>query len=167
MDCEHAVALISARLDHEIQPDDFALLERHLADCSDCRATAEAFVLQHGDMQRAFEPRRAAAATVAEQVNAQLASTRTVTPAAPARTPLLQHTWARVSLVAGGVAAALAFLLTWLHRPPQERQIVQVLDNTSLRDVQDAPASPSRLQQTWFQNGQFGERKCGMVHQAQ
>ena len=72
MDCEHAIALISAQIDNEIRPGDRELLDRHLTDCPECRATAEAFALQHGDMRRAFEPRRAAAAVVAQQVNAQL-----------------------------------------------------------------------------------------------
>ncbi len=118
MDCEHAVALISARLDHEIQPDDNALLEAHLADCGACRTTVEAFHLQHHDMQRAFEPRRAAAAVVAEQVNGQLpAAAARTSPAKPARSPWLQSTGARIVLVAGGVAASLAILFTWLHRP--------------------------------------------------
>jgi ferric-dicitrate binding protein FerR (iron transport regulator) len=118
MDCEHAVALISAQVDHEIRPDDHAVLERHLGDCPECRATAEAFALQHSDLQRAFEPRRAAAAAVAEQVNAQLAgAARGAAPAKPARPSWLRHTAVRVSFVAGGVAAAVALLLTWLHRP--------------------------------------------------
>ena len=107
MDCEHAVALISAQIDHEIRPDDQAVLERHLKDCPECQATAEAFALQHGEMQRAFEPRRAAAAAVAEQVNAQLpAAARAATSTKPARPSWLRHTSVRVALVAGGRRAA-------------------------------------------------------------
>ena len=114
MNCEHAVTLLSARVDHEIQPDDRALLEAHLADCPACRATAEAFALQHGDLQRAFESRRAAAVVVAEKVIAQLPAA--VSP----RTPWMQHTGVRIGLVAGSVAASLTVLLTWLHHPPQQ-----------------------------------------------
>jgi anti-sigma factor RsiW len=72
MNCEQAIHLISARIDHEILLDDRALLEMHLQDCEACRATADAFDLQHGELTDTFEPRRQAAALVAERVNAQL-----------------------------------------------------------------------------------------------
>ena len=37
MDCEQAVALISSRIDHEIQPAEAASLDAHLAECPACR----------------------------------------------------------------------------------------------------------------------------------
>src|SRR6516162_1071440 len=67
------MALISARIDHEIQPDDRALLDLHLKECEECRATAEAFEVQDRELTETFEPRRQAAVGVAQRVNARLA----------------------------------------------------------------------------------------------
>src|SRR5947199_243937 len=60
MRCEQAHALISARLDDEIEPADRARLERHLAGCPACRAAAEADALRDGELRRTFAPRRLA-----------------------------------------------------------------------------------------------------------
>ena len=68
MNCEHAIALISARIDGELSPADRAALESHLAECPACAATAEAFELQDADMRHAFDERRHQAGTVAERV---------------------------------------------------------------------------------------------------
>src|SRR5687768_6045783 len=74
-DCERALNLLSARLDDEAPEGaaDAAALDEHLARCADCRAAAEAMHHQHEDLVRAFAPRRAAAAAVAERVISQLA----------------------------------------------------------------------------------------------
>ena len=76
MDCEQAVALISARLDQEIQPSERSQLDLHLRECGACRATADAFALQHQELHGAFEPRRRAAAAVADRVNARIPAAR-------------------------------------------------------------------------------------------
>ena len=68
MNCERAIALISARIDGELSPADSAALESHLAECPACAATAEAFELQDADMRHAFDKRRHQAGTVAERV---------------------------------------------------------------------------------------------------
>src|SRR5262249_43046236 len=57
VDCEQAVNLISAQIDHEIRPDERALLEEHLGTCGACAATAEAFRLQDAELRQAFVPR--------------------------------------------------------------------------------------------------------------
>ena len=72
MNCERAIALISARIDGELSPADAAALEAHLADCPACAATAEAFELQDADMRHAFDDRRHQAGAVAERVAEQL-----------------------------------------------------------------------------------------------
>ncbi len=74
MDCERALNLISARLDHEIGPDDLSWLDTHLAECADCRATAASFALQHDELRSEFAPRRAAVAATAAQVAARVPS---------------------------------------------------------------------------------------------
>src|SRR5438445_10645359 len=73
MHCEQALTLISADLDHEAQPADRALLDKHLKDCGGCSATAEAFRLQDADLRRTFAPRREAVAAVAERVMERIA----------------------------------------------------------------------------------------------
>ena len=47
-------------------------LESHLATCSACRTFADAAVLQHADLHRAFAPQRADAQALADRVIAQL-----------------------------------------------------------------------------------------------
>src|SRR3954447_13401138 len=72
MNCERAVPLISMRLDGEIPAADRDRLDRHLAGCPDCRATAEAFAGQDRELRRAFGPRRRAAQAMPERVGALL-----------------------------------------------------------------------------------------------
>src|SRR5262245_20010580 len=72
MNCEHAIALVSARIDGELSPTDSAALENHLAECPACAATAGAFELQDADMRHAFDERRPQAGTVAERVAERL-----------------------------------------------------------------------------------------------
>lgn len=72
MQCEEAVNLISARLDREIDPGDAHRLDAHLAECADCRATAEAMGIQDAQLSRAFAPHRDAATKVADRVAAEL-----------------------------------------------------------------------------------------------
>jgi ferric-dicitrate binding protein FerR (iron transport regulator)/tetratricopeptide (TPR) repeat protein len=68
MICEHVLALISARIDGELSPDDEAALEAHLGTCPACAATAEAFELQDAELRHAFDERRHQAGAVAERV---------------------------------------------------------------------------------------------------
>ena len=74
MNCEQALALISSRIDREILPGENAWLSEHLRDCPSCRATAEAFALQHKDMTEVFKSRRQAVNATAERVNASVAA---------------------------------------------------------------------------------------------
>jgi ferric-dicitrate binding protein FerR (iron transport regulator) len=127
MDCVQAVALISARLDHEIQPDDRVLLDSHLRACAACQATVEAFALQHQELRRTFEPRRQAAATVAVKVNAELDAPR---PRAAKRTRT-RHWGVRAAMVLGAVAAcaAVVLLVQWLFQP--RWQVAPLPDTTA------------------------------------
>jgi ferric-dicitrate binding protein FerR (iron transport regulator) len=74
MDCEQALTSLSAQLDSEIRSEDHAVLESHLNGCAECRATAESFRWQDGELRQAFAARRAAAASVADRVIAQVMS---------------------------------------------------------------------------------------------
>lgn len=112
MQCEDAIQLISAKIDGELAAADRQRLEAHLADCGDCRATAEAMQLQDAQLVRAFHPRRSAAAAVAEQVVGRLAP----------RNAVRGVWWAPVL-----ASAAAGFLLAVLMFRPWQR----VLEPTS------------------------------------
>src|SRR5438105_4002484 len=102
MDCEQALALISARIDRELEPADRARLEQHLADCPACRATADAFALQDEELRHTFAPRRAAAVATAERVTSRLGDRPR-----SAGVPLLpRRPGRRLALVLGAAAAA-------------------------------------------------------------
>src|SRR5271163_3569869 len=116
MDCERALNLISARLDHEIGPDDLSWLDTHLAECADCRVTAASFALQHDELRSEFAPRRAAVTATAAQVAARVPSGPTLASPTLAPSPfwrLAQGIGAAVSL------ATLVLILVLLnrHRP--------------------------------------------------
>ena len=68
MDCEQAMTLISARLDHEIEGDDLALLSSHLRGCGSCRTLAEAWQVQDHELRKAFLGCQLAGAKVTESV---------------------------------------------------------------------------------------------------
>src|SRR5947209_5121025 len=117
MNCEQARVLISARLDREIQPDDLAPLDAHVAQCASCQAAAEALQAQDADLRRAFLPRRQAAAAVAERVIGQLQATPVSARKQSGR--LHGRGWRLAWVVTATAAAAcLALLLpSWLHKP--------------------------------------------------
>lgn len=80
MRCEESIALVSAEVDGELSSDEQLRLEAHLAECADCRATAEAMRLQDAQLVRAFAPRRKAAADIAGRVTIHLAQSRARRP---------------------------------------------------------------------------------------
>src|SRR5260370_13361506 len=108
MDCEQALALLTADIDRETQPDESVRLRAHLQECAACRASADAFRLQDAHLRRLFASRRRAAAGVADRVIARL-----VAPPVPRGRRL---PWLPIL-----VAAAAGFLLALLDFPPFER----------------------------------------------
>ena len=132
MTCEDCLNLLSARLDGELPADDRVQLDAHLSECSACRATADAFVLQDADLRRAFLPRQRAARDLAERVIAHLPHRRAY------RIP-----WLPV-LLAAAAGFAIAFVL--FHRPPNARPtqpIVQHQTTTTQPSTQPSPTSPT------------------------
>jgi tetratricopeptide (TPR) repeat protein len=121
MDCDRATALVSARMDREIQPEDRALLDAHLLDCATCRATADAFRLQDADLQLILPPCDPSAAAVAKQVldHLRAAPAAATTPGAQLGTspPPVRWRWSRVAALAAALAG-LAILLYSLPRSP-------------------------------------------------
>jgi ferric-dicitrate binding protein FerR (iron transport regulator) len=110
VDCTQALPLISARLDGELPPGDAADLDAHVAACPACAAAADAFRLQDADLRRAFAPRRAAAARVAERVIGRL-------PAAPA--PHRRTRWWPLLLsAAAGFLLAVVIFRPWQRPTP-------------------------------------------------
>ena len=152
MDCEQAVALLSARLDHEIQPDDRVALDLHLRDCSACRTTADAIGLQHQELRGAFEPRRQAAAATAEKVNAQLPAP--AQPKAKAATP--RGRAVRAALVLAAVAAAAAIVLLsrrWTEPPsrPTASDLLKPLAGVNFppEELTPRPRRRRRQRKSW------------------
>ncbi len=141
MNCEQAIALISARIDGELSPADAAALDDHLAACPACAATAEAFELQDADMRHAFDERRHQAGAVAQRVADRLP--RQATP--PGRWRRLRRR-ARPYLFGAVLAAALVGL-AWLlgaHSnppalPPTPAPAAEPLDALTARPKAPAP----------------------------
>lgn len=68
MNCEHWFALINARMDGELPPDDRRRLSAHLSECANCRKAADEFENGDRELARLFAPRQQAAAMVADRV---------------------------------------------------------------------------------------------------
>ncbi len=161
MNCEHVVALISARLDGEIAPVDLAVLEAHLTECPSCAATAEAFALQDSDLRRVFVERRTAARAVAQEAIGNLP---VQTPAAT-RAPKPMRKWPRAAL---GVASLAAVVLVTIGlaivlRPPRSLRtvpsaVVEVLQGLSAQPLVPSLA-PKRLAVGDTLRTQAGERR--------
>src|SRR5688572_5673371 len=99
LECEQAMAMISARIDGQLRaPADVVAVEAHLAECAGCRALADALESQDARLTRAFAPRRTAAAGVADRVLSELGAQ------APPRRRLWPH-W--LAAAAAGFFVAL------------------------------------------------------------
>jgi len=112
VNCEQANNLIGARIDGEIDNGHVAALDAHLAECPACRGVVEAMTAVDADLTRAFAPRRAAAAAVADRVLSQFV----VPPAAalPAPVTTVHRSWWASwgkPLVAAAAGFGLAVLL--------------------------------------------------------
>src|SRR5438045_171771 len=103
MNCQLATNLISSLIDGEISSSDQAALDDHLATCPACRATLDALRAQDSDLSKAFAPRRAAAAAVADRAIAQIHREH-IQSARPRRFPFLNTL---LSAAAGFVLALL------------------------------------------------------------
>src|SRR5437016_290292 len=127
MNCEQALNLISAAVDHEVAPDEQARLEIHLAECPGCRATADAFRVQDEELRRTFELRRQAVALLAERVIDSLPALPAAGDAKPADELKLRRLRLRLT-VAMTAAAALAGMALGLHalRSQPVSQVEQV-----------------------------------------
>jgi diguanylate cyclase (GGDEF)-like protein len=72
MNCKRALALISARIDREINLVDDEALRLHLEECPRCRKRLEALRRQEQALARAFAPEREAAAALTDRILAHL-----------------------------------------------------------------------------------------------
>jgi ferric-dicitrate binding protein FerR (iron transport regulator) len=125
MDCEQALALISAQIDREIEPDDRTWLDVHLQECPACRATADAFALQDSDLRRTFAPRREAVAALAERVSGRLSSSEGRSASAnhlAARRIPRRLAWAIGAAAAAAAILVPVFLANWKGQPERVRQ---------------------------------------------
>ena len=109
MTCDHAINLISARIDGEILPAEQSDLDQHLSGCPGCRTTAEVLTRQDATLTRAFVPRRHAV----ERVVA--GTVRRVNQDRPRSAFRIQ--WLNTLLsAAAGFAIALLILQPWKAR---------------------------------------------------
>ncbi len=138
MNCEAARNQLSAWLDQELEPADRAQLEAHLQTCAACRGEASRLRDLDGDLGRAFELPRAAAAHVAEQLIATLPR-----PTAPVETAFKRPRGYWLSM---GLAMAIGFLLAllvfspWKSRQPPVRETPKQPSDVAVRGPQ--PAAP-------------------------
>src|SRR5208282_3664150 len=113
MDCEQALHLISAQLDHEIQPADEGLLSGHLRECAVCAWSAESLRTQDAELRRAYTDCEGSAASVAERAISRLRAEPAVfPPKTKPRTPGLRRRfqWAlAVAALFAGVALSIHF----------------------------------------------------------
>jgi hypothetical protein len=132
MDCEQAVKLISARVDRELAADDRAAVEDHLVNCPSCRATADAFALQHDDLRVAFAPRRRAAAAVGMRIR------RDFTNPKPLRRRKSGSIAIRIVAFMLGVAAAVCIYVALESRPkpipPAKAPLAASVNSSKLPD---------------------------------
>jgi ferric-dicitrate binding protein FerR (iron transport regulator) len=114
VNCEQANNLIGMRIDGEIAANDLAALDAHLATCRACRAVADALTAQDVELERAFAPRRATAALLAERIITQLDEV-VPSPAKETLHPTQQRSWWASwgkPLAAAAAGFGLAIILT-------------------------------------------------------
>ena len=117
MRCEDALNRLNARADGELPVADTADLDAHLAECAQCRVAAEALQAIDSELQRAFAPRREAAARLVERAVAAIrASAGAPMPAVPVpaaplvgRSPAFAWMHALAGLAAGFLLAVAVF----------------------------------------------------------
>jgi ferric-dicitrate binding protein FerR (iron transport regulator)/tetratricopeptide (TPR) repeat protein len=117
MDCEQALALISAQMDHELPAAEREQLAAHLAGCDVCRSATEAFETQDAELRRTYAGCQESAAVVADTVLAHL-------PPASREARMDERISRRLgwALAVGGLAAGIALILYGLHyQPPRPR----------------------------------------------
>ncbi|MEM7234602.1 MAG: FecR domain-containing protein [Planctomycetota bacterium] len=108
MDCEHALELISARWDRELEPEQEKSLDAHLASCDSCREELDAVREQHESLLRSFGTLRRDADRVAEQAIAEIRDTGMSVAGTP-RTSSSSWTMLILSAAAGFLIAVGVF----------------------------------------------------------
>jgi tetratricopeptide (TPR) repeat protein len=106
--------LLSARLDGELTPEQQEQLDTYLRDNDDARILLAAFESQDGELRRAFEPRRQAAAAVAERAASAISSPALPSAVEARRRRRHRLYWAVPSLSA--VAAAVIAGIFWFKQ---------------------------------------------------
>jgi len=115
MRCEDVLNRLNARADGELRAEDAAELDAHLAECSPCRAEAEAIDAIDADLRREFLPRREAAVRLAESAVVAVRAT-TVAPLAVAMSGASARRFAWGPALAGlaaGFLLAVALFRPW------------------------------------------------------
>jgi hypothetical protein len=126
MNCQQAQALISSDLDGQLAPNERGELDAHLAACAACRELRSALRQQDEALQRAFAPRRQAAAALADRTINHLRATRLAArelEADPAAPPAgsRPRTTIRLPWVPMMFSAAAGFLIAALIFRPWQR----------------------------------------------
>jgi ferric-dicitrate binding protein FerR (iron transport regulator)/tetratricopeptide (TPR) repeat protein len=154
--------LLSARLDGELTPEQQEQIDTYLRDNDDARILLAAFESQDGELRRAFEPRRQAAAAVAERAASAISSPTLPSPFEARRRWRHRLYWAVPSLSA--VAAAVIAGIFWFkqHHGPGNPTHDQAADPRGVglkpRAVVDAQA-PTRIGAGQSVTTRAGERR--------
>ncbi len=120
---QHPREAISACLDGELEPSERTALERHLADCGECRLLL-ADLRRLGEAVAQEEP-PPIPADLADRISRRLGSSRSGEPARPSRRAWI---WRVPAAAAAGLAALAILSLFWIgdRSPDKERAKVQV-----------------------------------------
>jgi ferric-dicitrate binding protein FerR (iron transport regulator) len=115
MRCEEALNQLNARADGELRAEDSAALDAHLAECSQCSASAEGFSTVDAELRRAFVPRRNAAARLTQSTMVALRASAIAAPAVATQTAIEPRVnWAQVLVsLAAGFLLAVALFRPW------------------------------------------------------
>src|SRR5208282_2083112 len=131
MDCEQALHLISAQLDHEILPADEVSLSGHLRECAVCAWSAEALRTQDAELRRAYTGCEGSAASVAERAIARLRAEPAAFPPKTKRRRQGLRQRFQWALAAAALFAVVALSIHFWPQPPEPQSIPSHASDTT------------------------------------
>lgn len=151
MNHQEIQARLSALIDNELPPQEVLVVERHLADCAECRQAHAAMLAMQNWLQRdAFQP---LPAELAEQLSAEVDRTpqqqpepprvaqQTLRPANRTRTKWSGWFWPGFTGLGGALAGALLMFMLLPQPPSSQTQLAQEVLSGHIRALQAAHLS--------------------------